>query len=82
MPPTKMEALAGATEMLCRVATVSAAVPAIPLHVAVIVVVPSATPVANPEALMVAVPFEKEDHVSLVRVCMLPSLYVPVAVYC
>jgi len=80
-----MEALVGVTAMLSRVALLTVSVTpglvTVP-QVAVIVVVPSARPVANPEVLMVAVAVVEEFHVSVVRVFMLPSLYVPVAVYC
>jgi len=48
-----------------------------------IAVFPSATPVANPPLVIVATPVFVELHVAvLVRFCVLPSLYVPVAVYC
>src|SRR5689334_17947557 len=52
-----------------------------PLCVALIVLLPAATPVANPLALTVAIEAFDEFHVTeLVRFCVLPSLNVPVAV--
>lgn len=45
--------------------TVSAAVPLIPLTVAVIVVDPAATPVASPPVVMVAVAVLDEIHVAV-----------------
>jgi hypothetical protein len=45
--------------------TVSAAVPLMPLTVAVIVVEPAATPVARPAALTVAVAVLEELHVAV-----------------
>ena len=51
--------------------------------VAVMVVVPAAKVVANPEPVMVATDVEDELHVTpLTRSCVEPSLYVAVAVYC
>jgi hypothetical protein len=77
-----MVAVAGVTAMLVRVATVSVAAPETVPQVAVIVVVPFATAVANPEVLMVAVAADEEVQVSVVSVAVSPLLYVPVAVNC
>jgi hypothetical protein len=52
-------------------------------EVAVIVVLPPATPVARPAALIVAMAGAEEVQLTeLVRFCALPSLNVPVAVRC
>jgi hypothetical protein len=52
-----------------------------PLEEAWTVVCPGATPVARPELLMVATVVFDELHVAVVvRFCVVPSLYVPVAV--
>jgi hypothetical protein len=52
-------------------------------EVAVMVAVPTPVPVANPLLAMVATVAEDELQVTeLVRVCVLPSLYVPVAANC
>ena len=52
-------------------------------ELAMIVVLPAATPVASPAVLMVATNVAAEFHVAeLVRFCALPSLKVPVAVNC
>ena len=50
---------------------------------AVIFTVPDTTPVARPAVLIVAtaVPLLPHDAVD-VRVCVLPSVYVPTAAYC
>lgn len=56
-------------------------VPAIVLDVAVNVTVPAATPVARPEAEIVATPALDEPHVAeFVRFWVLLSEYVPIAV--
>jgi len=48
-----------------------------------IVLVPAATPVARPPALIVAAAAVPEDHTTLaVRFCVVPFVYVPVAVNC
>src|SRR5580658_5307524 len=58
-------------------------VPTIAPKDAEIVLVPAATPVANPPLVIVAVTVLDEVHVaSEVRFCVLPLLYVPVAVNC
>jgi hypothetical protein len=52
-------------------------------EVALIVAVPTPVPVANPLPAIVATVFKDELHVTeLVRVCVVPSLYVPVAANC
>ena len=57
--------------------------PLIPDWVAEIVVCPTASPVASPVPLIVATVVPDELHVTeFVRVCVLPSLNVPVAVNC
>jgi hypothetical protein len=63
------------------VVTTSIAVPLIDPEVAVIVALPVATAVASP-ALLTPMTFELDDtHVlDAVRFCVLPSVYVPVAV--
>jgi hypothetical protein len=63
--------------------TVRAADPPIVPTLAVIVLVPCATPVANPLLLTVATGVAEEIHLAvLVRFCVVPLLYVPVAVNC
>src|SRR3984893_4413977 len=64
-------------------ATVTLAVPVIVPDWAVIVAVPVATPATWPEPLIVAtLPSELVQTTPEVRVFVLPSLYVPVAVIC
>jgi hypothetical protein len=63
--------------------TVMVAVPVIVPDWAVIVAVPDATPVSLPELLILAtLPSELVQTTPEVRVFVLPSLYVPVAVIC
>ena len=63
--------------------TVSVVPPLTALCVAVMVEVPPATAEASPEVLMVATPVFEDDQVTCVLIfCVLPSLYVPVAVNC
>jgi hypothetical protein len=72
-----MLAVAGvtATDLTVFAVTVSAAVPLTPPTVAEMVLVPAATPVARPEALMVAVAGLDEDQVAVVvMVAVEPSL--------
>jgi hypothetical protein len=47
-----------------------------------IVEVPAATPDAKPELLIVATDVLPELQVMLLNACVLPSVYVPVAVNC
>ena len=63
--------------------TVSVVEPIMLPTVALMVELPAATPVAKPPAVIVATPVADEFHVAvLVRFCVLPSLYFPVAVNC
>jgi len=83
--PAATEAPAGVTEIEVNTggATVSVADAVIKPDVAVIVVPPMPEPVANPPAAMVATAVADEvQFTALVRFCMLPSLYVPVAANC
>jgi hypothetical protein len=83
--PLATDGFAGVTAMDCRVAaaTVRVVEPETTPDVAVIVEVPTATPVAKPPAVIVAVAGVAELHVTLpVRFCVLLSLNVPVAVNC
>ena len=82
--PLAIDGLAGVTVIDCRVAavTVSTVEPTTP-SVALIVLVPTATAVANPPVVMVAFAVVPDAHVTeVVRFCVLLSLYVPVAVKC
>ncbi len=63
--------------------TVNVAEPVIVPEVAVIVEVPWAKLVANPPALTVAIEVADDVQVAVpVRFCVVPVLYVPVAVNC
>jgi hypothetical protein len=80
-----IDGFAGVTAIDCSVAavTVSKVEPLIDDDVAVMVEVPTPTPVARPAALIVAVVVVPELHVTVVvRFCVVPSLNVPVAVNC
>src|SRR5271154_5542830 len=80
-----MDGFAGVTAIDCSEAavTVSTVEPGIDAHVAVMVEVPTAAPLASPDALIVAMVVVPEDQVTLdVRFCVVPSLNVPVAVNC
>jgi hypothetical protein len=69
--------------MEVRVFTVRLVAPVTAPLVAAIDVVPPATPRARPAALIVATAGVVEAHVTpVVRAAVVPSLYVPVAVYC
>ena len=85
MPAATVGAV-GVTESLFRTAgvTVNRAEPLIVPEVALMVAVPGATPVANPVLpLTVATDVANELHTAvLVRFCVVPLLYVPVAVNC
>src|SRR6185503_17243039 len=75
----------GVIVKLTRVAavTVSVVVPEMLPDVAVIVLVPAPLVVANPAASMVATPVADEVHVTwVVRSCVVPLEYVPVAANC
>ena len=87
--PSTTLGLAGVTAMETSVAAVTVSVvdPETPPDVAVIVVVPAATGVANPSEpaalLIVATPVVDELQVTVVvRFCVVPSENVPVAVNC
>lgn len=72
-----------AIEVSTAAVTVNEAVPTMVPDVALIVAVPCATPVASPALFTVATAFDDEAHCTLlVKFCLLPLLYVPVAVYC
>jgi hypothetical protein len=80
-----MEAVLGVTAMDANIAavTVNVAEPLIVPEAAVIVVVPSATVVAKPLVLIVAIDVAEEVQVAVfVRFWVVPLLYVPVALYC
>jgi len=82
--PTAIVELAGVTVMDCRVAlvTVKDAVPLTEPDVAVIVVVPVPTLVANPFASTVATEVKDDDQDTDGRTWKLPSSNVPVATNC
>ena len=67
-----------------RARTVRVVVPSIVPDLARMIVAPGPTPVANPEALIVATPVKSDIHMTeLVRfLVVVPSLYVPVAMNC
>ena len=75
--PLAIDGLAGVTAMDCSVGavTVSNVEPTIEPEVALIVLVPAATPVARPPTVMVAVVVVPEAQVAeAVRFCVLLSL--------
>src|ERR1039458_1201615 len=81
--PTAIEAFPGVTAIDTSTAavTVSVVEPVMLPSVALMLEAPFATLVASPAALIVATLGPDELHAAvLVRVCVLPSLYVPVAV--
>jgi hypothetical protein len=83
--PFAMDGFASVTEIDCKVAgvTVSNAEPTTDPEVALMVLVPTATAVAEPLDVMVATLAVTDAHVTwLVRLAVLASLYVPVAVNC
>jgi hypothetical protein len=80
-----IDGLAGVTAMDCNVGAVivSTVDPVMAPEVALMVDVPVATPLANPPAVIVATDGVAELQVAvLVRFCVEPSLYFPVAVNC
>src|ERR1017187_8864123 len=80
-----MDGLAGVTAIDCSVAavTVNTVDPLTAPDVALIVLVPTATPLANPPTVIVATPVVADAQVTdAVRSCVLLSLKVPVAVNC
>ena len=82
--PFATDAFTGVTASdTSAVVTVSVVEALIVPELACIVVLPVATPVANPVPLIVATTALLELHVTTpVKFCWLPSLYVPVAVNC
>jgi hypothetical protein len=83
--PAEIDGFVGVTaiETSTGGVTVSVVEPVIDPRVAVMVVDPVPVELASPVALIVAMPVADELHVAvLVRFCVLPSLYVPVAVNC
>src|SRR5579871_4483423 len=83
--PLPIDGFAGVTAIDFSVAAVTVNVvdPLIAPDVALIVLVPTPTPVANPPVVIVAVEVVPEAHVTdAVRFCVLLSLNVPVAVNC
>ena len=83
--PLAIDGFAGVTAIDCSAAavTVSTVEPVTAPSVALIVLVPAATPVASPPAVIVATAVVADAHVTwLVRFCVLLSLNVPVAVNC
>lgn len=83
--PAAMDGFAGvtATDANVGATTVNVVDPVTELVVAEIVVVPSATVVANPLLETAAIPGDDELQVDVVvRFLVLPSVYVPVAVNC
>jgi len=83
--PTAIVAFPGVTaiDTSTGAVTASAAEPVMLFIVAVRVEAPIVTPVARPPALIVATLGADELHAAaLVRFCVLPSLYVPVAANC
>ena len=84
--PLAIEALFALMVIDCSAAAVTVSViefDVMPFCVALIALLPAATPVANPAALTVATDAFDEFHVTeLLRFCVLPSLNVPVAVNC
>ena len=83
--PSANDALAGVTASDTSTAcpTFKVAVAVIEPDVAVIVALPTPAPVATPPATIVATPVADELQLTdPVRFCVLPSLYVPVAVNC
>jgi hypothetical protein len=83
--PLVIKGFAGVTAIDCRVAvvTVSTVEPTTDPNVALIVLVPTASPVARPPALILAVAGVPEAQVTeAVRLCVVLSVYIPVAVNC
>jgi hypothetical protein len=83
--PAATDAVAGVTEIEVNTAavTVNVAEPLMVPEVAVITAVPGDTLVASPLVPTVAIDVAEEVQVALpVRLCVVPLLYVPVAVNC
>ncbi len=85
MLPAATDAVAGVTEIEVSTGavTVNVAEPPIAPTVAVIVATPCSRLVARPLLLTVAIEVTDEAQIAvLVRFCVVPLLYVPVAVNC
>lgn len=84
LAPLATDADVGVTASAVATAAVTVIVvdPLTPPEVAVMVAEPGATAVAIPELLIVATDAGVADHVTDVIACLLPSLYVPVALNC
>jgi len=82
--PMANDALPGVTAIATSTAcpTFSVAVPLIEPAVAVMVAVPTPCPLANPPLAMLATVDDELQLTVLLRSCVLPSLYVPIAAYC
>ena len=82
--PTAMLELAGVTVIENRVApvTLRVAVPVTEPEVALMVAVPTPTPVDKPAELIVATVDGDDDHATEVSTCVLPSSKLPIAVNC
>ena len=83
--PATTDAVVGVTEIEVNTAavTVNVAEPLVVPDLAVMVALPCATLVASPPLLTVATDFADDVQVAvLVRFCVVPLLYVPVAVNC
>jgi hypothetical protein len=83
--PLAIDGFTGVTVIDCSVAlpTIRTVEPTTDPNVALIVLVPTPMPVASPPGLIVATESVAEPQVTeLVRFCMLPSVYVPVAANC
>ena len=83
--PFGIEGFAGVTAIDTRVAgvTVNTVEPVMPVSVALMLLVPAATPVARPLLVIVATESVADAHVTwLVMLVVLLSLKVPVAVNC
>src|SRR5580658_3787294 len=78
------DALAGVTAIETSTAcpTLSVAEPLIEPDVAVIIALPTPSPLANPLLAILATVEDELQLTELVRSCALPSLYIPVAAYC
>lgn len=84
--PDATDGFAGVTAIDTSVGAVTVSVATLlvmPPDAAVIFAVPSVSVAANPEPLIIATPVADEFHVAvLVRLAVLESVYVPVAVNC
>ena len=82
--PLAMDGFGGVTVIDVRTAAVTVTVvePVTPACVAVTVPLPSLAPVTKPVGLTVAEPVEVQLNNGVVRICVVPSESVPVAVSC